>query len=99
MRRPHDLRVSSSQSNISLMKQRQRAYVAVLFGALGGSKRHKGFRAVQRLVEHARLPGEELVVLRLANQRRTADLIDHLGEVVLAELIEELLGGGDSHRP
>jgi hypothetical protein len=40
----------------ALMKQCQRALMAVLAGALGGSKRHKRFRAVQRLVEHAWLP-------------------------------------------
>ena len=73
--------------------------MAVLFGALGGSKRHKGFRAVQGLVEHARLPGKELVAFGLADQRRTGDLIRHVGEVILAELIEELLAGGHSHCP
>jgi hypothetical protein len=66
--------------------------MAVLSGALGGSKRQKGLRAVQGVVEHARLPGEEVVVLGLADQRRTGDLIGNLGEVVLADLVDQLLG-------
>src|SRR6478736_468629 len=82
-----------------LMKQRHRSLMAVLAGALGGSKRHKGLRAVQRLEKHGRLPLEELIVFRIADQGWTGDPIGNLGQVILAELIDELLAGGDSHRP
>ena len=81
------------------MKQRQRPNMAVLSGALGGSKRQKGLRAVQGVVEHARLPGAEVVVLGLADQRRSGDLIGNLGEVVLADLVDQLLGCGAAKHP
>src|SRR3546814_4379955 len=81
------------------MKQRKGSLVAVLSGALGLCELQQGLRAAQCIVEHLRLSLEELVVFGLTNQRRTPDLINNLGEVILVYLVDELRSRADSEHP
>src|SRR5262249_59045053 len=66
----------------ALGPQAERFRLDVQVGALRRGEGDEGLRAGQGVVELPRLAGPELLALRIGDQQRAADLVDHAAQVV-----------------